>query len=103
MEDTNIPENTATKGSVAYWRGTVDQRLNSLDNKVEEICRKIDRVENKIDTVNERLGNGSRFITWEFIREKFTVPIVLAAITFFLFSVLPAILICIYLTVGKTP
>lgn len=98
-----MTEETSKEGSVAYWRGCVDQRLYSLDNKVEEVCRKIDRIENKIDTVNEQLRHSDTFITWEFIREKFTVPIVLAGITFFLFSILPALLIVIYLTMGKTP
>jgi hypothetical protein len=114
-------EETITKGTVAYWRGTVDQRLDSLDSRVEEVCRKMDRIENKIDvvTTGQGLGNaalagltdrendyiiyGARFITWEFIREKFTVPIILAAILFFLFSILPALLIVIYLVLGKTP
>jgi len=97
-------EHESKEGTVSYWRGTVDQRFSNLDNKVETVCRKIDRIEDKIDVLNNRLGdNDTKFITWEFIREKFTVPIVIAGITFFLFSVLPAIMVVIYLTMDKTP
>jgi len=91
------------KDTVAYWRGTVDQRLDNIDEKVSVVCRKIDRVEEKVDTLIDTQQNGDRFITWQFLREKFTVPIIVAAITFFLFSVMPTIFVVIYLVVGNTP
>lgn len=82
---------------VAYWRGTVDSRLESLDDKADENGEKIDKILEKMDQISaEHIQNKGRFVEWEYIRDKFTVPVILGAILFFLFTIAPAALVVIY-------
>ena len=75
---------------VSYWRGTVDTRLESLDEKADYLIEKIDSMAKQ---QNEDKG---KFVEWEYIRDKFTVPVILATIVFFLFTIMPAALVVIY-------
>lgn len=84
------------KNTVSYWRGTVDSRLQNLSKQVEELQGCVEDIEKQVTRIDKKLGNGSTFIEWQFIREKLAVPIVLAFLTFLLFTVLPAVLVLIY-------
>lgn len=84
------------KNTVSYWRGTVDSRLQNLSKQVEELQGCVEDIEKQVTRIDKKLGNGSTFIEWQFIRERLAVPIVLAFLTFLLFTVLPAVLVLIY-------
>ena len=75
---------------VAYWRGTVDSRLESLDEKADYLIEKIDSM------AKQQNEDSGKFVEWEYIRNKFTVPVILGAVAFFLFTVMPAVLVVIY-------
>lgn len=75
---------------VAYWRGTVDSRLESLDEKADYLIEKIDSM------AKQQSEDKGKFIEWEYIRDKFTVPVILGTILFFLFTIMPAAFVLIY-------
>ena len=75
---------------VAYWRGTVDTRLESLDEKADYLIEKIDSMAKQQDE------DKGKFVEWAYIRDKFTVPVILGTILFFLFTIMPAALVVIY-------
>lgn len=78
---------------VAYWRGTVDAKLESLEEKIDSVDNKIDALSKKVDALGD---SDSPFVTWAYIRNKFTAPVTLAMITFFLFTIMPSIFVLIY-------
>ena len=95
-----IEQETEKREKFGYWRGMVDNKLEKLEESVGDNRRKLIRIEEKIDLLNSSVGistGKSDFISWEFIRNKFMVPLILALITFVLFTVLPAVLVVIYL------
>ena len=66
---------------VAYWRGTVDSKLESLESKVDGQTEKIDKMIIKVDTlVRHQDQDEGRFIEWKWLRDKVTVPLVIAAL-----------------------
>lgn len=82
---------------VAYWRGTVDSKLKSLEEKADSTEQKIDKLIEKVDALSRRREKDEgKFVEWEWIRNKFSAPIVLAVVTFFLFTIMPSIFVLIY-------
>ena len=66
---------------VAYWRGTVDSKLESLESKVDEQTEKIDKLITKIDTLVRRQDQDEgKFVEWQWLRDKVTVPLIVGAI-----------------------
>lgn len=86
-----------TDKELMYWRGKVDSQLENLAVKVDCNTEKLDKIEDKLDTLTKQFGNGSKFIEWTFIRDKFGVPILLAFITFLVLTILPSVIILVYL------
>lgn len=84
------------KSTVAYWRGTVDQQLKTLTDKVGDMHESMEVMREQLGRLDKKLGNGTTFIEWKFIREKMAVPLVLAFLTFLLFTILPAVIVLIY-------
>jgi hypothetical protein len=83
--------------TVSYWRGTVDQKLTSLEDKTDDLAIKIDKLMEKVDSlVLQKNEDSGKFVEWEYIRDKFTVPIVIGTILFILFTLMPAALVVIY-------
>jgi hypothetical protein len=82
--------------SVAYWRGKVDVKLETLSKQVGEMQSDMADMKKAVVALDKKLGNGTTFIEWRFIREKMGVPLVLAFITFLLFTILPAAFVLIY-------
>ena len=89
--------------SVAYWRGTVDTRLENFSSKLDDVCIRISNVEAIVIRIEEQLGHEGKFVPWSYIRDKFTVPLILAGIIFLLFTLMPAIFIVVYVILGDTP
>lgn len=66
---------------VAYWRGTVDTRLKNLEDKVDAEAIKTDKILEKMERIETAVGaEKGRSVTWDFIREKITVPLLVATI-----------------------
>ena len=89
-------EKSQKPNGVAYWRGTVDTKLEKLEHKLDEMGAKIDKLTEKVERMNERQKEDhGRFVEWEYVRDKFTVPIVVAAILFLLLTIGPAVIVLV--------
>ncbi len=91
-----------------WWRGRVDEKLDALSNTMDlfrsETKTDIQTLADKIDKLERGMGNGgSPYVTWTYLREKFAVPLVLAMITFTLFTIMPLVIIVIYVILGRVP
>lgn len=71
----------AKPNGVAYWRGTVDSRLKGLEDKIDADTIKIDKVLDRLTSIEKAVGAGKQQnITWEFIREKMAVPLMVGLV-----------------------
>lgn len=123
------PENQAPPPShleFHLWRGSVNNQLESLTEKVdllrqesatdrqairreireERLATKteISKLGAKIDKLEKGLSNGnSPYVTWDYIRDKIAIPVVVAAILFGLLTLCPWLLIVGYVVTGGLP
>lgn len=117
----NLPQQRKTsQGDIAYWMGKVDAHLSELRTsvdrqagadegnwkafrewqksvdlslaKIPEIeCRLETLEEQKRDAQKEQQANDKENNPWRYAIEKFGLPVMLAFVTWFLLTVLPAI------------
>ena len=88
---------TEKVNGVAYWRGTVDSKLDSLEEKADHQTDQMDRLIDKVDSIAKQQNEDKgKFVEWQYIRDKFTVPVVLGTILFILFTIMPAAIVLIY-------
>jgi hypothetical protein len=129
MEPESRPEGEQPMTNEWYWRGSVDQQLRNMQGMLREIATCIDvdnrdhrewrenltgwreEVEEWRVSVDRRLDmaagghhpstddNNKQFISWEWVRDKLLLPILITGLTLFLFTLVPVIIIV--MTVGK--
>lgn len=99
-----------TPNGVSYWRGKVDSQLSNLAHGQEQMGEslkamregqeELKRTVRSLEESIERLTSAEQVVTWAFLREKLTVPIILGLIMFVLTTVLPTVYL---LMQGSTP
>ena len=70
-------DNDEQVNGVRYWRGTVDSRLKNLENGVAGNGEKLDEL---YELVKNMEKNEGKFVAWDYIRDKITVPIIVAVL-----------------------
>ena len=69
------------------WAGQIETRLGVVEGQQKEMLTLLHQMMQK--------GNGSKYVTYSFVREKVLVPVIVGGFTFFLFTFMPGLLVLV--------